>query len=85
MAAGLPVVATRVGGSPELVVDGKTGFIVNPGDPRALSEAMIDILVDDKKREIMGKKARERVLMKYNVEAMVRKTEQVLLAAIREN
>ena len=85
MAAGLPVVATRVGGNPELVVDGKTGFIVNPGDPRALSEAMIDILVDDKKRKIMGKKARERVLLKYNVEDMVRKTEQVLLAAIHEN
>jgi glycosyltransferase involved in cell wall biosynthesis len=58
MAAGTPVVATRVGGLPELVEDGITGALVAPGDPAALAAGVLRVL---EQRERMGARARERV------------------------
>jgi glycosyltransferase involved in cell wall biosynthesis len=58
MAAGTPVVATRVGGLPELVEDGVTGALVAPGDPAALAAGVLRVL---EQRELMGARARERV------------------------
>jgi glycosyltransferase involved in cell wall biosynthesis len=46
MAAGLPVVSTRLAGIPEMVVDGKTGFLVSPGDPRAVASAVRTLLAN---------------------------------------
>ena len=46
MAAGLPVVATRVGGLPELVAPGETGWLVPPRDPAALAAALSQLLAD---------------------------------------
>jgi glycosyltransferase involved in cell wall biosynthesis len=60
MAAGLPVVASRVGGIPELVVDGATGFLVPPGDPVALSVAIGRLLDDPTLRERFGAEGRSR-------------------------
>jgi glycosyltransferase involved in cell wall biosynthesis len=60
MAAGLPVVATRVGGVPEVVDDGHTGVLVPPSDPSALSESLIEIATRADLRETMGVRARER-------------------------
>ncbi|MCP4668953.1 MAG: glycosyltransferase family 4 protein, partial [Deltaproteobacteria bacterium] len=74
MAAGLPVVATRIGGNPELVVEGQTGFIVEPRDPRGLAEAMLNLLTDEKGRLAMGAKARERVLSRHSLEKVVKQT-----------
>jgi glycosyltransferase involved in cell wall biosynthesis len=60
MAAGLPVVATRVGGVPEIVADGETGLLVEPHDPRVLATA-IERLVDDRDlRLLMGRIGRSR-------------------------
>jgi starch synthase len=56
---GRPVVATTVGGLPEVVVDGKTGFLVPPGDPSALADAAVRILGDAGLRTAMGASARE--------------------------
>jgi glycosyltransferase involved in cell wall biosynthesis len=55
MAAGTPVVATRVGGLPEVVEDGVTGRLVAPGDPAALAEATLDVIAH---RTSMGEAAR---------------------------
>jgi glycosyltransferase involved in cell wall biosynthesis len=60
MAAGLPVVATAVGGVPELVVDGETGFLVPPGDAPALSRALDRILGDPDLRRRLGEAGRQR-------------------------
>ena len=60
-AAAKPVVATRVGGIPDAVEDGKSGTLVNPGDYAALSRAVIELLTDDEKRLSLGAYARERV------------------------
>jgi len=71
MAAGLPVVATRVGGNSEAVVDGVTGWIVPPRNPAAMAEKIIDLLNDPKKAESWGRKGRERVKKDFSLEKMV--------------
>ncbi len=60
MACGVPVIASRIGGLPELVVDGQTGVLVEPGDVSALHAAMVQILNADADRERMGEAARRR-------------------------
>ena len=47
MASGTPVVATRVGGIPEVVIEGQTGALVEPGSPRCIAEAVMSITMDD--------------------------------------
>ena len=61
MATGLPVVASRVGGVPELVVDGETGLLVPPGDPHALAAAIERLLDDPALRRRLGTAGRTRV------------------------
>ena len=60
MAYGLPVVATRGGGVPEIVVDGKTGLLVDRDDSSQLAAAISQLLTDNKLRTDMGQAARER-------------------------
>ncbi len=59
MAAGLPVIATRVGGIPEAVEDGVTGMLVEPEDPEALAEAIQWMVAHPAERQEMGRKGRE--------------------------
>ena len=61
MAHGRPVVATAVGGLPDMVVDGETGLLVPPGDPRALRAAIDRLLADADLRRRLGAAARERI------------------------
>jgi glycosyltransferase involved in cell wall biosynthesis len=84
MAAGLPVVATRVGGIPELVEDGTSGLLVEPRNSASLAEALVALLADEDRRRSMGEKGRERVLARHSIQTMVRQTEQVLLEAARQ-
>ena len=71
MAAGLPVVATRVGGVPNVVVDGETGVLVPAADPQALASAIINVIGDRDKAKQMGQAGRMRVDPKFSVETMV--------------
>jgi glycosyltransferase involved in cell wall biosynthesis len=75
MAAGLPIVATAVGGTPEVVVDGVTGLLVPPRDPSALAGALVTLLQDADLRHRMGRAGRERVKQYFSLERMVRRTE----------
>jgi len=75
MAAGLPVVATRVGGIPEVVEHGVTGLLVPPRDPEALAQAIIALLQDRERAEAMGQAGRARVEKYFSVERMVQQTE----------
>jgi len=84
MATELPVVGTRVGGIPELVKDGDTGLIVEPRDPKSVSDALCRLLENESERQVMGRSARKRVLTNHSTEQMVRETEQVLLETIIE-
>ena len=67
---GLPTVASRVGGLPELVFDGETGLLVPPGDPQALREAVVRVAQDPQLRRRMGEAAKRRAAA-YAPEAMI--------------
>ena len=77
MAAGLPVVATAVGGTPEVVVDGVTGLLVPSGDPDALAQAITTLLCNAGLRRTMGQVGQERVVCHFSVAQMVHRTEQL--------
>jgi len=77
MSCELPVVATAVDGTSEVVVDGENGLSVPPKDLERLAEAIIKLLKDEKLREEMGRNGREHVEEKYNWNAISRKYEKV--------
>ncbi len=79
MAMARPVVATRVGGIPEMVEDGVTGRLVPPRDPAALAEALIGLINRPDERKRMGEAGRARMLVKFSAEAMVMATEALYL------
>ncbi len=83
-ACGLPVVASRVGGLPEVVREGTTGLLVPPGDPQALANAIIALLDDPQWRATIGRAGRQWVLDNYqwqaSVERMLTVYEQALCA-----
>jgi len=66
MALGKPVVATRVGGTPEIVRDGETGWLVPPRQPAALATAVLKILKDPDLGARLGAQGRDRVASRYN-------------------
>lgn len=72
-AAGVASVATRVGGSPEVVADGETGLLVPPGDSRELARAMVCLLNDDDRRLTMGRAARLRMGERYSFESQAKR------------
>jgi glycosyltransferase involved in cell wall biosynthesis len=74
MAAGVPVVGTRVGGIPELVADGTTGLIVEPDRPRELAGALEALARDPKKRLELGERGRERAATEFSAAAVGRRT-----------
>jgi glycogen(starch) synthase len=65
MAAGVPVIATRSGGTPEIVDHGRTGLLVEDNTPAALAGAMRQLLSDDGERRRMGERAHQRVALRY--------------------
>jgi sugar transferase (PEP-CTERM/EpsH1 system associated) len=71
MASGLPVVATNVGGNPELVRDGETGLLVSPSDPIAMANAIRVYMENPKKREEHGAFGRRRVEAQFSMAAMI--------------
>jgi glycosyltransferase involved in cell wall biosynthesis len=84
MSSELPVVATRVGGIPEMVDDGETGILVDPHNPEAVADALTRLLTDKNLREYMGQRGREKILAMYSIDRMVRETERVLLEAVND-
>lgn len=77
MAHGKPVVATAVGGTPEVVVEGETGLLVPPGDPERLAAAIRSVLDDRELARRMGEAGRIRVAERFSVEAMTRRVLEI--------
>jgi glycosyltransferase involved in cell wall biosynthesis len=84
MAAGRPVVASAVGGIPEVVADGETGILVPPRDHAALAAAIVRLLGDRALRERMGAAGLARVRAHFSVERMVANTLRVYERVCRE-
>jgi glycosyltransferase involved in cell wall biosynthesis len=77
MAVGLPVVATRTGGVPEVVEDGVTGILIPPGDERALAAALIRVGTDERLRAAHGQRGREVALTRFSIDAEMQSVESV--------
>lgn len=77
MAAGVPIVATRVGGIPELVEDGVSGLLVDPGDGSALSSAVLALLSDPDRARTMGERGRVKAVEQYDIGRVVASMEDV--------
>jgi glycosyltransferase involved in cell wall biosynthesis len=71
MSAGLPTVATRVGGNPELIVDGSTGFLVEPGDDTALHRHLRMLVLHPALRLQLGHAARPRAATQFSFDLMI--------------
>lgn len=71
MAMGKPVVATEVGGLPEIVLEGETGYLTPPGDAPAVAKAALVLLRDQELRDKLGEAGRRRVLTVFTMDAMM--------------
>ena len=80
MAYGLPCVGTRVCGIPEMVVEGETGLLVEPGDRAGLADALRTLAADPERARAMGRAGRERVAERFTWKAVTTR----MLAAMRE-
>ncbi len=84
LATSVPVVATNVGGNPEIVVDGSTGLLVPPRDAAALAGAISALLSNPARATRMGEAGRRRVEEHFSLEAMVRKTERLYESLLKD-
>ncbi|MFF2549772.1 glycosyltransferase [Nocardia sp. NPDC058058] len=78
MAAARPAVCTAVGGVPEMIADGETGYLVPPRNPEQLAERLIEVLGDPRARKRMGLAARDRVEANFTLKASIAGAEQAL-------
>ena len=77
MATGLPVIATAVGGNPEVVIDGDSGLLFPAGDDAALAERLLRLRTQDALRAELGRSAMLRVRDQFSMDSMIRSYEQV--------
>jgi glycosyltransferase involved in cell wall biosynthesis len=82
MLASRPVVATRIGGVPETVLENQTGLLVPPGDPNALADAVRAIIEDAELRERMGREGRRVAKKRFDLDQMVRSYESLYAALL---
>ena len=71
MARGLPVVATKVGGNAEVVVNGETGFLVPPNDPSALAHRLRQVGMDSDRCQMFGRAGRRRVEAHFDIRSVL--------------
>ncbi len=77
MASGLPVIATAVGGNPELVDDARTGHLVPAADPGAIARAIIALALTPEKARAMGNAGRKRIEAQFSITAMIDSYQQI--------
>lgn len=84
MAMGVPVIATRVGGNPEIIEDGMTGLLVPPRDPEALGRAICLLLENRRLAVAFGQAGSRRVAKQFSLNRMVSETERLYLRLLEE-
>lgn len=83
MACGKPVVASAIGGIPDIILDGESGLLVKPGDACALREALRSLLLDPQKCTRMGRVGQERAPL-FTVSVVADRMEQIYVELLRE-
>lgn len=83
MAAGLPVVSTSVGGTPEIIEDGRSGLLYRPGDYEQMAAAMLSLYGQPALRAEIGNSGRKRVAEHFSVDTMVRRYEELYRRVVR--
>lgn len=83
MAAGLPIISTPVGGIPEVIDEGKNGFLIQPGDYKALAEKIVILAKDKKARQEMGKNNLHKIMDQYDQSIIIRKLSNVYSQLLR--
>jgi glycosyltransferase involved in cell wall biosynthesis len=73
LTAGMPVIATRVGGIPDIVLEGKTGHLLDAGDSAALGDAIEALVIDSNRRRSMGEHGRADALQRFNARENARR------------
>ncbi len=84
MAASLPIIATNVGGVPELVIDGKTGRLITSGNEIALSQAILQLLTHPKQAKKMGVAGQKRASTEFSATSITRQLEALYLRLITQ-
>ena len=79
MAAGCPVVATRVGGLPDLILRAETGYLVPPGDASAVATALLRVLHQPEMARCMGETARKAARERFSAQRLITDMEQLYL------
>jgi glycosyltransferase involved in cell wall biosynthesis len=82
MAAGLPIVASDVGGIPELVENGRTGLLVRAGQPKALADGLCELMADPARAARLGETARSVAQARYSFDRMVGAFEEIYLTQL---
>ena len=84
MSVGTPVIASNIGGIPEIIDHEINGLLVPPNDPCALADAMERLMSSSELRRLLGEAARQKVKSKFTTEKMVRETEAVYEKVLKE-
>ena len=84
LAAGLPVVATALGGNLEIIQDGKTGLLIPPQDPKALSKALISLLTEEGLTERIARAGHDYVKQSFSFERLVAEIEQLYAGLLKQ-
>jgi len=78
MSCGTPVITTNVGGNPDAVINGETGFIINVGDYETLANKILTLLKDSELRRKIGINARKRIINRFSLEKNMSHLAQIL-------
>ena len=84
MASKTVAIVTNVGGLPEIVEEGKSGYIIQPQDPKALGEAIMKLVQNPSQKETMAKAAQERIKTKFNIDTTVAQTKLMFEKLLEE-
>jgi glycosyltransferase involved in cell wall biosynthesis len=75
MSLGLPVIGTNIGGTPDQIAEGETGFLIPPSDPKALAQALARLIENPRLRESMGRASRTRIETRFPISETIRNIE----------